>query len=149
MTDLTVEDDQSGAIDSLRERFAAQAHEAWSGWMRHLFHHGAVSVTSRGEVIIPGEYAASLRRQMNTPYAELSEAEKESDRAEADKYLAIQKKYLEEMAGRFPKRYTIELRDAVTEELMGTETWVRGEDGYYLENAGGRYFLPEVNHEQG
>lgn len=61
------------------ERIAAQAHEAWSGWMRWMLPK------------LDGPDAASWRerweRQMNTAYADLSEAEKESDRNEARKYL--------------------------------------------------------------
>lgn len=75
-----------------RERLAAYAHEAWSGWMKWMFEHGGV-VTSHisGKsywVMLPEKYDR-WQRQMNTPYADLPESEKESDRAEADKMLAI------------------------------------------------------------
>ena len=42
-----------------------------------------------GCVIIPKEYADRWFRQINTPYAELSEEEKESDRKETRNYLPL------------------------------------------------------------
>ena len=61
------------------ERIAAVQHEIWSHWMRFLF----------GEcvVIAPAELERRWRRQMNTPYAELTEEEKESDREQARKVI--------------------------------------------------------------
>jgi len=71
----------------LREALAAYAHKAWSGWMEHLFKK--CSFSESGGLLIPKEYAANLYRQMSTPYAGLSEAEKGSDRKEADRMIAI------------------------------------------------------------
>lgn len=70
----------------LREQLAALAHEQWSGWMEYLFGKCASAI---GGVIIPTEFWERWQRQMATPYAGLSENEKESDRIEADKVLAI------------------------------------------------------------
>lgn len=75
-----------------REALAEYAHEAWSGWMKYLF--GKTETSERffsGEivVVIPRWAVDRWQRQMNTPYADLPESEKESDRAEADKMLAI------------------------------------------------------------
>jgi hypothetical protein len=71
----------------LRERLAAEAHKAWSGWKRHEFGVGAFN--DDGTWTMPAWAVERWRRQMNTPYDELSEEEKESDRKEADRYLAI------------------------------------------------------------
>jgi len=75
-------------MESKREELAALAHHQWSGWMEYLF-----SVCERnpynGEYVIPKRPAARWQRQMKTPYSELSEAEKDSDRKEADKMLAV------------------------------------------------------------
>lgn len=79
---------------SLREAAAAYAHEAWAGWMRYLFTqgHGLTAVTQAGPepswIMRPDAYAR-WQRQMNTPYADLPENEKASDRKEADKILAL------------------------------------------------------------
>lgn len=78
----------------LREALAEYAHEAWSGWMRYMFSKcksmsGLVMQAGHPDAIIPGHLVERWIRQMNAPYAELPESEKESDRAEADKMLAI------------------------------------------------------------
>jgi cell division protein FtsB len=69
-----------------REALAKYAHEAWSGWMEYLF---SQCPQSNHAVTIPGESALRWKRQMSTPYDQLPESEKASDRVEADKMLAI------------------------------------------------------------
>lgn len=74
-----------------REELAAYAHEAWSGWMRYLFSKCSVKYLEAGGEGWVMDQASAERwtRQMHTPYADLPEGEKESDRAEADKILGI------------------------------------------------------------
>ena len=69
------------------EALAALAHEQWSGWMRYLFAQFPKLYT--GSRLIPVEWATRWVRQMKTPYAELSETEKDSDRTEARRVLAV------------------------------------------------------------
>jgi len=71
----------------LREALAEYAHDAWSGWMKYLFEK--CDVTGNTYAAIPVWAVRRWRRQMNTPYADLPEEEKQSDREEADKMLAI------------------------------------------------------------
>lgn len=71
----------------LREQLAALAHEQWTGWMRYLFNK--CRLTDMGDVVIPKSSALHWQRQMGTPYADLSETEKDSDRDEADRVLAV------------------------------------------------------------
>ena len=70
-----------------REGLAAYAHEAWAGWMKYIFEkcHKA----NCGAIVIPQWAVERWQRQAKTPYADLPESEKESDRAEADRMLAI------------------------------------------------------------
>lgn len=72
---------------TVREALAEYAHEAWSGWMRYLFRK--CNRNSDGSVAIPSWAADRWTRQMHTPYTELPEFMRESDRAEADKMIAI------------------------------------------------------------
>jgi hypothetical protein len=75
------------SVPDERERLAAYAHEAWSGWMRYMF--SKATQHENGIVTIPVGLAERWQRQMNTAYDDLPESEKASDRDEADKMLAI------------------------------------------------------------
>ncbi len=70
-----------------REELARYAHIAWAGWMIYLFSKSTKLAT--GEALIPASLVARWERQTTTPYSELPEDEKDSDRAEADKILEI------------------------------------------------------------
>lgn len=70
-----------------REALAEYAHEAWSGWMKYLF--VKCEKNDDGEIVIPRWAYERWQRQMNTPYADLPESEKESDRLEADRMLEV------------------------------------------------------------
>lgn len=71
----------------LRERLAALAHQQWSGWMTYLL--TKVKEGPEGTLIVPAPLVARWRRQMETPYDQLPETEKDSDRVEADRMLAV------------------------------------------------------------
>lgn len=71
----------------VREALADLAHRQWSGWMEYLF--AQCTPTENGDVLMPAWAAERWRRQMATPYAALSEAEKDSVRAEVDALLAL------------------------------------------------------------
>ena len=76
--------------DALRERLAALAHEQWSGWMNYMFQQTAPMLQAgRRCEVVPPDLVERWKRQRDTPYAELPENEKESDRIEADKVLKI------------------------------------------------------------
>lgn len=96
---------RGGAGDGdLREQLAALAHEQWSGWMEYMFskcHPGQARLDDgtfvpNGTMVIPAWATERWMRQMSTPYAELPESEKESDRQEADRVLAIVSRAREE-----------------------------------------------------
>lgn len=70
-----------------REKLAEYAHDAWSGWMGYLFRFGKQNAD--GTFTMDAEKVERWRRQMLTHYDGLSEAEKDSDRQEADQMLAI------------------------------------------------------------
>lgn len=85
--------------DEVREALAEYAHEAWSGWMKYMFEKGHNTIITSGDSYptvwtMPQWATIRWRRQMNTPYVELPEEEKQSDREEADKILAIIYAYL-------------------------------------------------------
>lgn len=81
-----------GAAVVAREPLAALSHEQWSGWMRYMFSK-CYAEDWDGKphpmTYIPTHLVERWLRQMNTPYADLPESEKESDRVEADKMIAV------------------------------------------------------------
>jgi len=83
----TVLTDEVDNDDEIREALAAIQHEIWAHWMRYLF--SKTLPTMDDDEMIASEHAERWRRQMETPYDELSEQEKESDRDQADKIMAF------------------------------------------------------------
>lgn len=71
----------------LIERLADKEHASWARWMAYLF------VRSKhqedGSVLIPAELVEHWKRQVETPYEQLSEREKQSDRDEVAYILPI------------------------------------------------------------
>ncbi len=61
----------------LRERLAEQEHDRWAHWMRYMIDH------------CTDENIERWVEQMQKPYSDLTEAEKESDRAWADRLLEV------------------------------------------------------------
>jgi hypothetical protein len=79
---------KAATIDAslLREKLAELAHNQWVGWMEYLF---SKSKQVDGCVVIPAWANERWHRQVATRYADLSEVEKDSDRNEADRFLAV------------------------------------------------------------
>jgi hypothetical protein len=73
-------------VSDVREQLADYAHAAWAGWMNYLFDKCEIAGDT---LVIPAWAVERWERQANTPYGELPEQEKESDRKEADRMMAI------------------------------------------------------------
>jgi hypothetical protein len=73
--------------ETLVESLAAIEHERWSHWQRYL--HAQCLQQPDGALTIPTELVARWSAQMSTPYAQLSEAEKDSDREQVYRYLPV------------------------------------------------------------
>lgn len=77
------------ASESLYEQLAAIEHERWASWQRYLHSKCTVQIaTDRdpGALVIPSGYVANLWRLIDTPYSDLTEREKASDREQVDRY---------------------------------------------------------------
>ena len=72
--------------DDQREEVADLVHAVWARWMVHMFKQCEVV---QGGALIPQPLVERWERQAHTPYKDLSEKEKESDRAIADEYLEL------------------------------------------------------------
>jgi hypothetical protein len=75
----------------LIEQLADKEHASWAHWMEYLF--TKCDETYEGHYVIPVEFVDRWRKQVNTPYAELSEQEKQSDRDEVAHILPIIEEY--------------------------------------------------------
>lgn len=64
----------------LMEQLADREHDSWARWMDYLFSKSTKN--DDGSVTIPADLVKRWQRQVETPYADLSEREKESDRSE-------------------------------------------------------------------
>lgn len=67
------------------EQLSHIEHERWSHWQRHMHDKGVRQAD--GSMVIPADLVQQWDRQISTPYGELSEKEKESDREQVRKYL--------------------------------------------------------------
>lgn len=81
------EEEQAATEQKLIEQLADKVHESWSHWMRYLF--SQCEKQPDGSMLIPLSSALRWNRQMATPYAELTEREKQSDRDEVAHILPI------------------------------------------------------------
>ena len=77
-----------------RELQAALEHDQWAHWTKYLLEQLGLWGPPKAELLKIGnpkqvENLLRWRRQCETPYAELSEKEKDSDREWADKSIAI------------------------------------------------------------
>lgn len=75
------------------EEIAAVEHARWSHWQRYM--HEQCILQEDGSLRIPSELVTRWTQQLDTPYAELSEEEKESDRELAVGYIDVFKRYME------------------------------------------------------
>src|SRR3990167_5233022 len=73
-------------IEEFIERGAELEHMRWARWQKYL--HSKCQVGQYG-VVIPRELYDRWERQIEIPYDELSELEKESDKKETRNYLPL------------------------------------------------------------
>ncbi|HKY71159.1 MAG TPA: hypothetical protein VJL88_04520 [Nitrospira sp.] len=77
-------DDEAAA---LLEQLANIEHQRWAHWQKYLHSKGILN--SDGSLTLPADLVARWERLMNTPYAALSEKEKQSDRDQVKRYLPL------------------------------------------------------------
>jgi hypothetical protein len=69
------------------EALADIEHARWAKWQAYL--HGRCTRNADGSLTIPVDLVARWERQIATPYAELTEREKDSDREQVAAVLPI------------------------------------------------------------
>jgi hypothetical protein len=106
--------------NQLIEKLAAIEHERWADWQRYL--HSKLEPTPHGWIMLGKDYD-HWSRQIDTPYDELSEAEKDSDREQTARYFPlIQRAVLEARIGELQqsqhKDYAPEIRLKYLEQQL-------------------------------
>ena len=71
----------------LLEQLAAIEHERWAHWQR--FMHGKGERKPDGSLVLPADLVAKWERLIETPYAQLTDKERESDREQVRRYLPV------------------------------------------------------------
>lgn len=69
------------------DRLAAVEHERWAHWQKYVHDQGHLQPD--GSLLISPDLVARWQHQIVTPYGELTDKEKESDREQVRKYLPI------------------------------------------------------------
>ncbi|WP_263057042.1 hypothetical protein [Pantoea agglomerans] len=69
---------KSEQIEAAVEMLSEIEHERWSRWQKYL--HKKCVPNDDGSLTIPVDLVDKWEKQMNTPYKELSDKEKDSDR---------------------------------------------------------------------
>lgn len=69
----------------LLEKLAAIEHERWAHWQQYM--HDQCQRADDGSMIIPAELAQRWQTQIATPYGDLTDAEKDSDREQVRRFL--------------------------------------------------------------
>lgn len=87
-------------MSEVREIVADVQHDIWAHWMRYMFSCGALNPD--GTWTMPADKVERWHRQMNTPYADLTERERESDRHMADRVLAAMAKFYDSQRREWP-----------------------------------------------
>lgn len=79
--------------DELIETLASIEHERWADWQKYVHsrceHWGPVGSDETTELVIPHELVEQWECQILTPYAHLSEAEKQADRDQVARYWPV------------------------------------------------------------
>ncbi|MER8544757.1 hypothetical protein NKH41_03340 [Mesorhizobium sp. M1169] len=73
------------ALNRILDRLAGIEHERWSHWQRYM--HDKGTRQPDGSLIIPAALVERWEKQIATPFADLTNVEKESDRDQVRKYL--------------------------------------------------------------
>jgi len=71
--------------EQLVEQLAAIEHARWAHWQRYV--HDQCEPQENGSLVIPADLVERWEAQIETPYADLTEREKDSDREQVQKYL--------------------------------------------------------------
>lgn len=73
-------------LEDAIDRLAEVEHERWAHWQRYI--HSKGERQADGSIVLPPDLVRRWERQIETPYADLSEDEKESDCDQVRRYIS-------------------------------------------------------------
>jgi hypothetical protein len=79
-------------FESLVEELAALEHQRWAHWQKYVHDRGQRQPD--GSIVLPSDLVAHWERQIKTQYADLTNEEKDSDRAQVKKYRPLLERWL-------------------------------------------------------
>jgi hypothetical protein len=82
------------ALAQLLEKLASIEHERWAHWQKYMHEKG--ELLPDGSLKLPAELVGRWQTQIETPYNELTEGEKDSDREQVRKYLPLLERWLQD-----------------------------------------------------
>jgi len=82
-----IPEDAKQKLSELLETLAAIEHDRWAHWQRYM--HGKGERLPDGSLLLPADLVRRWELQIATPYSELTECEKDSDRDQVKKYLPV------------------------------------------------------------
>jgi hypothetical protein len=77
---------------TLLEQLAALEHQRWAHWQRYV--HSQGSRQADGSLVLPAHLVQHWEHQIGTPYEDLPNTEKESDREQVRKYFPLLQRWL-------------------------------------------------------
>ena len=83
--------ESNSIYSNIRNAVADLCHVQWSNWTDYFFSKGTLN--EDGTVTIPVWAVERWKRQIKTPYKDLSESEQLSDLEEADKFISLIQQY--------------------------------------------------------
>jgi hypothetical protein len=81
------ESEAKALLNGIVEELASIEHERWAHWQQYLHEKGVRQPD--GSLILPAELVRRWDTQIATPYADLIETEKQSDREQVQRYLPL------------------------------------------------------------
>jgi hypothetical protein len=105
-------------VESFVEKGADIEHDRWARWQKYMFSKGTVD--ENGVFHLPKDFVDRWFRQIDTPYSELSEPEKESDRKETRNYLPL---IQDTLKGEKEKSYRDGLKENIKNSQQDDKKW--------------------------
>jgi uncharacterized protein YecT (DUF1311 family) len=120
------------SLQGLREKLAAIEHERWSDWQKWVHNCGVKH--PNGDITLKAVDVNRWDEQINTPYKDLTENEKDSDRDQVDRYWPLVELYCHKQVIEATEKYIVTAKKyhytlGYGEPVIKVSEWVK-----YLEN---------------